>query len=183
MTPDRKRIYGYLAEFESAAALYQAAARVRDAGFKHWDCYSAYPIHGLDGAMGIKRSILPRLVFVGGLTGFVTAFVLSYATQVVIYPTVVQAKPANLFTIPAFFPIMFELTVLLSAFTATFGMLALNGLPRWNHPLFNWDLFKKVSNDGFFVAIESTDPKFDEEATRAMLESVGADHITLVYGD
>jgi hypothetical protein len=49
--------------------------------------------------------------------------------------------------------------------------------------MFNWDLFKKVSNDGFFVAIESTDPKFDEEATRAMLEGLGADHITLVYGD
>jgi hypothetical protein len=73
--------------------------------------------------------------------------------------------------------------VLLSAFTATFGMLALNGLPRWNHPIFNWNRFERVSNDGFFLAIEATDPKFDEEATRAMLEGLGAKHITLVYED
>lgn len=183
MTPDRKRIYGYLAEFESAAALYQAAARVRDAGFKHWDCYSAYPIHGLDGAMGIKRSILPRLVFVGGLTGFVTAFVLSYATQVVIYPTVVQAKPANLFTIPAFFPIMFELTVLFAGLTVLFGLLALIRLPRLNHPLFESRQFQRVTDDGFFIAIEALDPSFDTQETRTLLAEIGGANIELVEED
>ena len=131
-----KRVYGYLAEFKSASALYKAAEKVRDAGHKKWDCYSPYPIHGLDNAMGLKKSILPYLVFCGGTLGIITAFTLAYTTQVVIYPTVVQAKPTNIFTTAAFFPIMFELTILFSGFTTLFGLLALMGLPRLNHPLF-----------------------------------------------
>ncbi len=78
MSTTRKRVYGYLAEFKSASALYKAAEKVRDAGFRKWDCYSPYPIHGLDGAMGIKRSILPWFVFFGGMTGTATAFTLAY---------------------------------------------------------------------------------------------------------
>ncbi len=121
MSTSVKRVYCYLAEFESASALYKAAQKVRDAGFSKWDCYSPYPMHGLDAAMGLKRSILPYFVFFGGLTGLLTAFLLAYVTQVGIYPTVVQGKPANIFTVPAFFPIMFELTVLFSGFTALFA--------------------------------------------------------------
>jgi hypothetical protein len=133
--------------------------------------------------MGLKKSWLSALVFCGGLTGLTIAAVLTFYPSSIEYPLIVAGKPTNFFTVPAFFPIMFELTVLLSAFTATFGMLALNGLPRWNHPIFNWNRFERVSDDGFFLAIEATDPKFDEEATRAMLEDLGAKHVTLVYED
>ena len=180
MSTTRKRVYGYLAEFKSASALYKAAEKVRDAGFKKWDCYSPYPIHGLDAAMGLKRSILPWFVFFGGMTGTATAFTLAYTTQVVIYPTVVQAKPANIFTIPAFFPVMFELTILFSAFTTLFGLLALIGLPRWNHPLFASKRFAKFSDDGFFVCIEARDPKFTQEGTKSLLEQAGGKNIELV---
>ncbi len=159
----RKRVYGYLAEFKSASALYKAAEKIRDAGFRKWDCYSPYPIHGLDAAMGMKRSILPWFVFFGGITGTATAFALAYTTQVVIYPTVVQAKPANIFTVPAFFPIMFELTILFSGFTTLFGLLALIQLPRLNHPLFASRQFHRATDDGFFIAIEARDPKFSPE--------------------
>src|SRR5690606_9266763 len=96
----RKRVYGYLAEFKNASALYKAAEQIRDAGFKKWDCYSPYPIHGLDAAMGLKRSILPWFVFFGGLTGLTIAVVMEYGTQVWLYPTIVQGKPVNIFTIP-----------------------------------------------------------------------------------
>ena len=54
MSTSVKRVYGYLAEFESASALYKAAQKVRDAGFRKWDCFTPYPMHGLDDAMGIK---------------------------------------------------------------------------------------------------------------------------------
>lgn len=176
-------LFGMAAQVPSAKALYHAAERVRDAGYRRWDVYSPFPIHGMDQAMGLKKSWLSALVFCGGLTGFTIAIILTFYPSTIEYPLIVAGKPVNFFTVPAFFPIMFELTVLLSAFTATFGMLALNGLPRWNHPMFNWDRFKQVSDDGFFLAIEATDPQFDEEATRAMLEGLGADHITLVHGD
>ena len=179
----RSQLFAMGAEVPSASALYQAAEKVRDAGYSRWDVYSPFPIHGMDHAMGLKKSWLSALVFIAGITGLTFAAALQFYPSSIEYPLVVAGKPTNFFTVPAFFHIMFELTILLSAFTATFGMLALNGLPRWNHPIFNWDLFKKVSNDGFFLAIEATDPKFDEESTRAMLEGIGAKHITLIYGD
>jgi hypothetical protein len=176
----RKRVYGYLAEFKSASALYKAASKVRDAGFRKWDCHSPYPIHGLDGAMGLKRSILPWLVFCGGATGTATAFALAYGTQVLLYPTIVQAKPVNVFTVPAFFPIMFELTILFSGFTTLFGLLALMKLPRLNHPLFASKQFHRATDDAFFIAIEARDPKFSPEGTRALLEEIGGTSIELV---
>lgn len=180
MSTTVKRVYGYLAEFESASQLYKAAEKVRDAGFEKWDCHSPYPIHGLDAAMGVKRSILPYLVFFGGLTGFLTAIALAYITQVEIYPTVVQGKPANAYTIPAFFPIMFELTVLLSGFTTLFGLLGLMGLPRLNHPLFASKQFSRVTDDAFFISIEARDPKFSAEETKKLLSDIGGSSIELV---
>lgn len=180
MSTTRKRVYGYLAEFKSASALYKAAEKVREAGFKKWDCYSPYPIHGLDGAMGLKRSILPWFVFFGGITGTATAFALQYGTQVVIYPTLVQGKPLNIFTVPAFFPIMFEMTILFAGFATLFGLLALIQLPRLNHPLFGSRQFHRATDDGFFIAIEARDPKFNPNATRDLLSEIGGANIELV---
>ena len=183
MSTVRKRVYGYLAEFESASALYKAAEKVRDAGFRRWDCYSPYPIHGLDKAMGMRRSILPWFVFFGGAIGLAIAFLLAYVTQVEIFPTVVQGKPANIFTIPAFFPIMFELTILFSGFTALFGLLALIGLPRLNHPLFCSHQFYRATDDAFFIAIEARDSKFSPETTKSFLAEIGGKNIELVEDD
>src|SRR6476661_6422803 len=120
-----KRVHGYLAEFGGAGDIYHAAEKVRDAGYQRWDVHTPFPVHGMNEAMGLKRSMLPWLVFFGGAIGTLTAFLLAYVTQCIIYPTVVQAKPANIFTTAAFFPIMFELTILLASFTSLFGGLAL----------------------------------------------------------
>lgn len=174
------RTHGYLAEFESVPAIYEAAKQVRDAGFKNWDVHSPFPIHGMDEAMGLKKSILSWLVFFGGATGAITALLLASVTQVWIYPTIVQSKPANMFTIPAFFPIIFELTILFSAFTVFFGILALNQLPRLNHPLFNSKNFARFSDDAFFLVIEARDPLFSKDKTQEFLASLGATEIELV---
>ncbi len=160
--------------------VFHAAGKVRDAGFTSWDVHSPFPIHGLDDAMGLPRSILPRFVLVGGATGTLTAFSLEYITQVIIYPTVVQAKPANIFTIPAFFPVMFELTILFAAFTALFTCLAMMKLPRLNHPLFNSRNFTRFSDDRFFICIEARDPKFSPEKTKAFLAELGGTNVELV---
>jgi hypothetical protein len=176
-------VYGIAAEFQSARDLYLAAQKIRDAGFAHWDVFSPFPIHGMDEAMGLKRSLLGKIVFLGGLTGFLTAVTLEFGPTSFLYPLIVAGKPTNLFTVPAFFPIMFELTILISAFTAVFGMLLMNGLPRLNHALFNWDRFKKVTEDKFFVAIEFRDNQFSERPVRDFLESLGATNITTIHGD
>jgi len=177
------RTYGIAAQFNSPADLYEAAKKVRDAGFRHWDVFSPFPIHGMDAAMGLGRSVLSKFVFMGGLSGFCIAIALVFIPSSFLYPLVVAGKPIDITTVPAFFPIMFELTILLSAFTAVFGMLILNGLPRFNHPLFNWDAFKKVSADGFFLAIEARDPQFTEEGVSDLLAQVGGKEITLVKED
>ncbi len=176
-------VYGIAAEFTSARDLYHAAEKIRDAGFERWDVFSPFPIHGMDEAMGMKRSLLGKIVFLGGLIGFLTAVTLEFGPTSFLYPLIVAGKPTNLFTVPAFFPIMFELTILISAFTAVFGMLIMNGLPRLNHALFNWERFKKVTEDKFFVAIEAGDPKFSERSVRDFLESLGGANITTIHGD
>lgn len=176
-------LHGMAAEFGSAKELYHAAEKMRDAGYRYWDVFSPFPIHGMDEAMGLKRSLLSKFVFVGGITGTTIACLLTFYPSTIEYPLIVAGKPVNFFTIPAFFPIMFELTILLSAFTATFGMLIMNGLPRWHHPMFNWDRFKKVTEDGFFLAIEARDPKFSENSARDMLEKLGGTNITLIHED
>lgn len=180
MSTQLKRVHGYLAEFTSAKALYEAAEQVRDAGYKRWDVHSPFPIHGMDNAMGLKKSILSLFVLIGGATGITTAFVLQYVTQVIIYPTIVQNKPANIFTLPAFFPVMFELTILFAAFSSIIGCFVLNQLPRFNHPLFTSEQFKRFSDDAFFMCIEARDPMFSREETKSFLEGIGGSNIELV---
>ncbi|MEO0447936.1 MAG: DUF3341 domain-containing protein [Verrucomicrobiota bacterium] len=175
-----KRTWGCVGLFESAADIYDAAKKVKVDGYKRWDVHSPFPIHGMDAAMGLGPSFLPRLVFCGGLLGSLTALALQFGTQVGLYPTIVQNKPANLFTIPAFFPITFELTILFSAFTILFGLLLIIRLPRLHHPIFESSLFTRFSDDGFILAIESRDPKFSREDTMKYLEELGAKEVELV---
>jgi len=152
-TPYGHTVYAMAAEYPSAAALYEAAKHVRDAGFKRWDVYSPFPIHGMDDAMGLGKSWLSGWVLFGGVSGLLTAALVEFGPSWFLYPLDVHGKPWNFWTVPAFFPIMFELTVLFAAFAAFFAWQVMNRLPRWNHPMFNWDRFSRVTNDGFFLAI------------------------------
>ncbi|MDQ2659486.1 MAG: DUF3341 domain-containing protein [Verrucomicrobiota bacterium] len=182
-TPSGNKVYGIAAEYPSAAALYHAAEKVRDAGYKRWDVYSPFPIHGMDDAMGIGKSWLSAAVLGGGITGLLTAVTIEFGPTWFLYPLVVHGKPFDWRAVPAFFPIMFELTVLVSAFTAFSAMLVMNGLPRWYHPIFNWDRFARVTNDGFFLAIEARDPRFTEAEAEQLLTETGGQHITVVHED
>ena len=175
--------YGLGAEFADASSLFSAAEAMRDAGFKRWDVFSPFPIHGMDDAMGLGTSAVSYIVLASGLTGTATALLLELGSALYLYPLVVQGKPINFTTIPAFFPVIFELTVLFSAFGAVFGMLALNLLPRWHHPLFNWDRFMKVTDDGFFVVVEASDARFSEKGTSDFLANLGATNVTMVYDE
>src|SRR5205085_950719 len=120
--PTRK-VHALGAEFPTAKALFEAAEKVRDAGFKRWDVHSPFPIHGMDKAMGLGKSWLSAPVLAGGITGLLTAAILEFGPSSIIYPLIVHGKPRNFWTVPAFFPIMFELTILFSAFFAFFSVL------------------------------------------------------------
>lgn len=175
-------IWAIGAEFSSAADVYEAAKKIRDTGFKWWDVYSSYPIHGMDAAMGLGKSWVSAISLAGAATGLTTAVLLETIPSVFVYPLIVQGKPY--FSLPAFFPIMFELTVLFTAFATVFGMLSMNLLPRLHHPLFNWERFcDKATDDGFFIVIEAADPTYSETETPKLLESLGATNITLIPRD
>jgi hypothetical protein len=178
---EHRKTYGMGAEFPSASALFHAAEKIRDKGFKKWDVHSPFPIHGMDAAMGLGKSWLSAAVLCGGTCGFLTAVVLEFYPSWWDYPLIVHGKPFNWATVPAFFPIMFELTVLFSAFTTVFALMVFNQLPKWYHPVFNWDRFAKVTDNGFFLVIEARDPQFSETATRELLEEIGGAHVTLIH--
>jgi len=176
-----RKVYGLGAEVNTAAALMKAAEKIRDAGFNKWDVHSPFPIHGMDKAMGLGKSWLSAVVFIGGATGTLTAVLLECIPSFSLYRLIVHGKPYSWPTLPAFFPIMFELTVLFSAFTTIFTLLIFNQLPKWYHPVFNWERFARVSDDGFFLVIEARDAKFSETKTRALLEEIGGQHVTLIH--
>jgi len=178
---EHKKVYGIGAEFPNAGELMRAAEKVRDAGFKRWDVHSPYPIHGMDKAMGLGKSWLSAVAFLGGLTGLSVAAFLEFFPSLAIYPMDVHGKPISFMTVPAFFPIMFEWTVLFSACFVVNGLLLFTQLPKWYHPLFNWERFSRASDNGFFLVIEARDPKFSESKTRQFLDEIGAAHITLVH--
>jgi len=167
-----------LAEFDSPARVLHAAERLRDAGYTKFDSHSPFPIHGMDAAMGLPDSKLGWIVLCGGLTGVTTAVVMIWWMNGVDYPLIIGGKPP--FSIPPSVPIMFELTVLFSAFSALFGMLHLNRLPRHHHPIFDSDRFQGCSDDKFFLSVEVEDPKYDAERTRALLEKLHPTHVELV---
>ena len=182
-TPAGHEVYGMAAEYRSAASLYEAAKMVRDAGFKRWDVHSPFPIHGMDEAMGLGKSWLSGWVLFGGVSGLLTAALVEFGPSSFLFPLIVHGKPTNFMTVPAFFPIMFEMTVLFGAFAAFFAVLIMNGLPRPHHPIFNWDRFSRATNDGFFLVIEARDPRFTELEARDLLERSGGQHITIVHED
>src|SRR5471030_1729531 len=128
--------YGLIATFETVPEIYHAAEQVRDAGFKHWDCITPLPIHGLDKAMGLKRSIVPRISLVGGITGFITGMTMIWWTDAYNYRLVVGGKP---FFSPMFaFPVSYELTILFTAFATIFGIFVTNRLPMHYHPVLKY---------------------------------------------
>src|SRR5688572_20558574 len=164
--------YGLIAEYETPGALVHACTHVRDAGFKRWDAHSPFPVHGIDPAMGIRPTILPILVFGAAITGTALALLMQWWMNAWDWQWLVSGKPYN--SIPQQIPIAFEVTVLLAGFTAFFGMWGLNKLPQAWHPVFKSDRFLRATTDGYFISVESADPKFDRAATERLLRDAGA---------
>jgi len=170
-----------LAEFDSAGDVLHAAEKVRDAGYTRWDTHTPFPVHGMDKAMGLKESNLAWIVLAAALSGLSIAFVMMHWMNGVDYPIVVGDKPPGApGAIPSMVPVMFELTILFSAFGAVFGMFHLNGLPRHHHPIFESDRFRAATNDRYFISIEAEDPNFDVERARSLFEKAHASHIEVV---
>lgn len=166
----KENLYGLLAEFNTPTELVEAARKTREAGYTRTDAFSPFPIHEMDEALGIKRSILSFLIFGGGLLGLLGGLGMQVYLMGVEYPLNVGGRPY--LSWPSFIPITFECTILLASATAVFGMLFLNGLPQPYHPVFNVPRFALASREKFFLVIETTDPNFKYEETSEFMQGL-----------
>ena len=172
------KTHGIMAEYTTPADAIHAAEKVRDAGFRKWDVFTPFPIHGMDKAMGIKNSKVGWFSFIGGVTGYTSGMLMIWWMNAIDYPIVIGGKP--MFSPFGAFPPCYELTILLGAFGAIGGMMFLNKLPRLHHPLLKNKRFALATHDRYFVVIETADPKFNEVETRKLLEAAGSKRIELV---
>ncbi len=163
-------IYGLMAEFDTAEIILAAARRAFEEGYRRMDAYTPLPVEGLAEALGFRRNRIPLIVLLGGLIGCFGGFSLQYWIAVNDYPINVGGRPLNSW--PSFIPVTFELTVLVAALSALFGLLVLNKLPRPYHPVFNVPRFELASRNRFFLCIEARDPRFDREGTRRFLQGL-----------
>lgn len=158
-----KKLSGVVGFFDDPSALTEATRKVRDARYAKFDAFTPYPVHGLEEAQGLKRSPVPYVTFVFGVTGTTIAFLLQYWTSAVDWPLIVGGKPFNSW--PAFVPIMFELTVLFAGLSTVGAMFALNRLPNLKAKAFD----PSITRDRFALLIEAPaelgpDEIDDEEA-------------------
>ncbi|MDX1672087.1 MAG: DUF3341 domain-containing protein [Balneolaceae bacterium] len=179
MANDTNNIFAVLAEFRNPRELIDAAEAVEKSGYKKFDTYAPFPIHGMEKAMNLKKSKLGWIVLGGAIVGFFGAVALITWVMGVEYPMNISGKPY--INPPIYVPITFELTVLFSAFAATFGMIAVNKLPKLYNPIFNSERFKKASDDSFFITIEAADDLFDEEKAKQLFNKQGATHIETIH--
>jgi len=184
-------IYAAIAEFDDGPELVEAGRQVRAAGYTKLDALTPFPVHGIDEAIGVPRSLLGYFVIFIAFCGTTAAVLLMWYTGayqghipgcdligMCSYPQVIGGKP--LFDITFGIPIMFELSILFAAFASVLGMFALNGLPQLYHPTGNYSRIAGASDDKFLLVVEATDPKFKAAETADFLKSLGATHVEIV---
>lgn len=168
-------LYGLAADFENPGVLMHAAEKCRDKGFKHWDVLTPFPVHGMDDAMGLKRSKVPYFTLFFGIMGFIIGTVMVWYTNGYNYPLIVGGKPIFSPVFP--FPVMYELTILFAAFSSIFGMCFLNRLPLLYHPVLKAKNHEAITDNAFRIIIEASDSSFDLAQTKAFLEEIGGTNI------
>lgn len=192
-----KTIHSVVALFDTPDEIIQAAENTVKAGYKKFDVHTPYPVHGMDHAMNLPGTKLPYVTLVFGLFGLSFALFFQWyvlgdpnqsfgAKQLFLpywlerYPFVIGGKP--LFSLPAFVPVMFELTVLLSALSTVAAMIAVFcGLPANGHPLHDTDYMKAVSSNRFGLSIEANDANFEEAAVSEFMKKQGGKSLTTIY--
>jgi hypothetical protein len=169
-------LYGLMAEFDDAQALAAAIRKARAEGYRKLDGYTPFPVHEVAEALDFRRTWIPEMVLTGGIVGLISGFGMQYYASVISYPLNVGGRPFNSWV--SFIPVTFEVTILFATLTAVLGMLALNGLPMPYHPVFNVPRFAQATRDRFFMVIEASDPKFNYDATRTFMQTLGAREVS-----
>jgi hypothetical protein len=178
-TEVEKKVLGVMGDFKDPDTLIQAAKGIHTNGYTKFDIFTPYPVHGLDKAMGIKKTSLPKFALAGGLFGLLSAFALQYWTGAIEYKLNIGGKP--LFTPHFGVPVFFELTVLCTALTTVFVMWGyLNRLPQWYSPYQHDEGFRQALDDNFAVVLQADDPRFTIETATSLLQNLGAANVRVV---
>lgn len=171
----KKRTIGGMAGiFLKEKTVLNAAQKVREAGFTKFDAISPYPIHGMEEACGIKRSTIPYVAFAAGCVGLLAGLGLVYYTSVVDWPLNIGGKP--MFSLPAFVPILFELTVLFAALSSVATLFVFCGMPKVDPPVIDKDL----TCHKFAIFIPENDVGYNSDRVEKLLKDLGADEIKKV---
>ena len=175
---DRKLV-GMIGLYDDPDTLIGAATKVRDAGYKKWDCHTPYPVHGLDDAMGLKGSPMAYICLGMGGVGLCLAVLMQWWMSAVAYPVRIGGKP--FFSWQAFIPITFELFVLFAAISTFVGMIILCKLAKWHSPLHDSGVMEAVTTTRYGVVLESEDALFTVDGARALLEETGCKDVRPLY--
>jgi len=177
-----KILYGYTGIFNTPDAIIGAANEASAKGYKKFDVNTPYPVHGMNKAMKLPPSKLGYAALVFGLSGTISALFLMYWISAIDYPIVIGGKP--FFALPAFVPIMFEVTVLAASIATVLTMIIVYfKFPNISHPLHDTDYMKQVSSDKYGICIQADDKLFSETEVIDFLKSVRAEQITPIYFD
>ena len=178
--PRTGKLFAVSALFDTPDQIIHAAEKVSKGGYKKFDVLTPYPVHGMDGAMNLKPTSIGWVGLLAGMSGTSLAFLMIWWMVGVNYPNIFGGKP--FFNLPASIPIMFELTVLLSALTLVGSLIAIfMKLPANANPLMDTDFIKRVTSDKFGIYIQADDPKFKLEEVRAMFEELGSSAVSNIH--
>ncbi len=168
----KQKATGLLAIFENPGDLVNAAKKISGRmAINKVEAYSPFPVHGLDHALGLKRSWIPWVTLVLGLAGWCLGFILQAWTSAVDWPLNVGGKP--FVSWPAFIPVTFECMVLIGGIATTITLFAACSLPRFDKPVLDHSL----TNDRFALFVDRTDVNFDEKRVEEVLKETHVSEI------
>lgn len=170
MERDKNFILGV---YDDEDVLLDAVTQVRRSGVKIHEVYSPFPVHGLDDALGYKRSRLPIAAFLFGLLGTTLALTMQFYMMRIDWPMIIGGKDHAAF--PAFIPVTFELTVLLAAFGMVGVFMVASNLKPWGQARI-FDL--RITDDKHIMAIDlANNGSMDEVALSDVLKNSGATEV------
>lgn len=148
---------GWMVVLKKPQDLLEAAKRIRDANIKDFDCFTPMPIHGLDKAMGLKRSWIPFITLVTGLGMALLEFLYIVYIDLMDWPLIYGGKPH--FSFPAYIPILFEVTVFMGGVCTVAAVIILGRLGKINRK----PIHPRVTSDTFVLWIGDAIPRAEVE--------------------
>lgn len=159
--------------FDNEQLVTDAVRKVRSGGVKIHEVFSPFPVHGLDEALGYKRSRLPIAAFLFGLLGTTLALTMQMLMLGYDWPMIIGGK--NYVSLASFIPVTFELTVLLSALGMVATFILVSDLKPYRWPR-QFDV--RSTDDKHVMAIDlATNTRFSKEALTSLLRDAGASEV------